>query len=59
MHLQTLHRVHNFYVSIAKYLFFHPEHGIVLAEEPVRVVDASRYGLSPIILYGSQATGAC
>lgn len=50
-------REHHFYVSIAKFLFYHPEHGIVSVGDPVRRMDAERHGLSPLILYGLTAAG--
>jgi hypothetical protein len=50
-------REHHFYVSIAKFLFYHPEHGIVSVGDPVRRIDAERHGLSPLILYGLTVAG--
>lgn len=50
-------RKHHFYVAIAKFLFHHPEHGIVSVRDPIKVKDAERYGLSPLILYGLTVTG--
>ena len=47
-----MHRSHHFYVATAKFLFRHPQHGIVSARDPIRTSDASQYGLSPILLYG-------
>ena len=46
-----------FYVSIAKFLFHHPDHGIVSVRDPIRIKDAERYGLSPLILYGLTVAG--
>lgn len=43
-------REHHFYVAIAKFLFHHPEHGIVSVRDPIKIKDAERYGLSPLIL---------
>lgn len=45
-------REHHFYVAIAKFLFYHPEHGIVSVWDPIRIKEAEQYELSPIILYG-------
>ena len=50
-------REHHFYVAIAKFLFHHPEHGVVSVQDPIKVKDAERYGLSPLILYGLTVAG--
>src|SRR5690625_1145295 len=50
-------REHHFYVAIAKFLFHHPEHGIVSVRDPIKNSDAERYGLSPLILYGLTVAG--
>lgn len=50
-------REHHFYVAIAKFLFHHPEHGIVSVRDPIKIKDANRYGLSPLILYGITVSG--
>lgn len=50
-------RDHHFYVSTAKFLFHHSEHGIVAVRDPIRLKDAERYGLSPLILYGLTVAG--
>lgn len=50
-------REHHFYVSIAKFLFHHPEHGIVSVGDPIKIKDAERYALSPLILYGLTVAG--
>jgi len=50
-------REHHFYVSIAKFLFHHPEHGIISVRDPIKIRDAGRYGLSPLILYGLTVAG--
>ncbi|MGR7919644.1 hypothetical protein ACU6RQ_00720 [Zobellella denitrificans] len=50
-------REHHFYVAIAKFLFHHPEHGIVSARDPIKIKDAERYGLSPLLLYGLTVAG--
>jgi hypothetical protein len=50
-------REHHFYASTAKFLFHHPQHGIVAVRDPIRVQDAERHGLSPVILYGITVAG--
>ena len=50
-------RKHHFYVAIAKFLFHHPEHGIVSVWDPIKIKDAEQYGLSPFILYGLTVAG--
>ncbi|WP_029894970.1 hypothetical protein [Desulfohalovibrio reitneri] len=50
-------REHHFYVAIAKFLFHHPEHGMVSVGDPIKIKDAERYGLSPLILYGLTVAG--
>ena len=50
-------REHHFYVSIAKFLFHHPQHGIVAVRDPIRLADAKQRGLVPIILYGITVAG--
>jgi len=50
-------REHHFYVSIAKFLFHHPQHGIVAVRDPIRLADAKQRGLDPIILYGITVAG--
>lgn len=54
---QQSNREHHFYVSTAKFLFLHPQHGIVAVRDPIKLMDAERYGLSPIILYGLTVAG--
>lgn len=54
---QPAQRIHHFYISVVKSLFQHPEHGIVLVDEPIRVKEAAQYGLSPIILHGITVAG--
>jgi hypothetical protein len=54
---QSVLREHHFYVSVAKFLFLHPEHGVVSVRDPIRLKDAQRYGLSPILLYGLTVPG--
>lgn len=50
-------REHHFYVSTAKFLFHHPEHGIVAVRDSIRLTDAKRHGLDPIVLYGLTVAG--
>lgn len=45
-------REHHFYVSTAKFVFYHPQHGIVPVRDPIGLDDAKRYGLVPLIIYG-------
>lgn len=40
-------REHHFYVAIAKFLFHHPDHGVVSVQDPIKVKEAEQYGLSP------------
>jgi len=55
--MEKLPREHHFYVTIAKFLFHHPEHGIVSVRDPIKIKDAEQYGLSPLILYGLTVAG--
>lgn len=50
-------REHHFYISTAKFLFHHPQHGIVAVRDPIRLADAKRRELEPIILYGITVAG--
>lgn len=50
-------REHHFYVSIAKFLFHHPQYGIVVVRDPIRLADAKQRGLDPIMLYGVTVAG--
>ncbi len=50
-------REHHFYVSIAKFIFYHLEHGVVTVPDSIKIKDAARYGLSPIMLYGLTVAG--
>ena len=50
-------REHHFYVSIAKFVFHHPQHGIVAVRDPIGLNDAKRYELAPLIIYGLTAPG--
>jgi hypothetical protein len=50
-------REHNFYVSTAKFLFYHLRYGIVVVRDPIRLADAAQYELSPLIIYGVTVSG--
>ncbi|TDT92239.1 hypothetical protein [Pseudodesulfovibrio indicus] len=50
-------REHYFYVAIAKFLFYHPEHGVISVADPIKLKDAEQYALSPLILYGLSVAG--
>lgn len=50
-------REHHFYVSLAKFLFHHPQYGIVAIRDPIQLADAKRHGLDPIVLYGLTVAG--
>ncbi|MDL2313786.1 hypothetical protein LJC36_02270, partial [Desulfovibrio sp. OttesenSCG-928-C14] len=56
-HLFPLKREHHFYIATSKFLFHHIEHGIVLVQDPIKLKDAKKYGLAPIILYGITVPG--
>jgi len=55
--VQPSPREHHFYVSIAKFLFYHSNHGIVSVRDPIKILDAEKYSLSPLILYGLTVAG--
>lgn len=50
-------REHHFYISIAKFLFRHPDLGIVSVMDPIRIGQARTHGLDPLILYGLTVPG--
>lgn len=50
-------REQHFYVAIAKFLFHHPDHGIVSVRDPIKIKDTEQYDLSPLILYGLTVAG--
>ncbi|TWB18835.1 hypothetical protein FBZ89_109221 [Nitrospirillum amazonense] len=50
-------RAHHFYVSIAKFVFYHAQHGIVSVRDPIGLAAAERYALSPLIMYGLTVAG--
>lgn len=52
-----LRREHHFYVAIAKFVFLHPEYGVVSVREPIKLKYAELYGLTPLILYGLTVPG--
>ena len=54
---KDIKRIHHFYVTISKYLFSHPTHGIVQVEDPIRLKEAGKYGLRPLLLYGVAVAG--
>ncbi len=54
---QSSQREHHFYAAIAKFLFYHPEHGSVSVQDPIKIKDAERYELNPLILYGVTVAG--
>jgi hypothetical protein len=53
----AMEREHHFYVSIAKFLFHHNIHGVVITEDPISIQEAKKYDLEPIILYGLTFAG--
>lgn len=50
-------REHHFYVSTAKFLFHHSQDGVVAVRDPIKLADATRRGLHPIMLYGVTVAG--
>ncbi len=50
-------REHHFYISSAKHIFLHVEKGIVFAGDAIRLNDAEKLGLKPLILYGLTVPG--
>ncbi|OIQ49055.1 hypothetical protein BerOc1_00974 [Pseudodesulfovibrio hydrargyri] len=50
-------REHYFYVAIAKFLFYHPKHGVISVGDPIKLKDAEKYALSPLILYALSVAG--
>jgi hypothetical protein len=57
MNLKTYIREHHFYVTIAKHVFLHIEKGIVFVSDPIRLKDAEKFNLKPLILYGLTVPG--
>jgi len=57
MNLTAFTREHHFYVAIAKHVFLHTEKGIVFVSDPIRLKDAEKFALKPLILYGLTVPG--
>lgn len=55
--MHSIAREHHFYVSTAKHIFLHEEKGIVFARDAIRLKDAEKMGLTPLILYGLTIPG--
>ncbi|MDI9469654.1 MAG: hypothetical protein QM296_05535 [Bacillota bacterium] len=55
--ISSFRRVQHFYVAAAKHLFYHPDYGIVSAGDAIRIQEAARYNLSPLLLYGLTLAG--
>lgn len=52
MNGDQISREHFFYVAVARFVFLHPQHGIVSVRDPIRLGDAEQLGLSPLLIYG-------
>jgi len=50
-------REQHFYITISKYLFSHPDFGVVIVQDPIFIDNAKKHGLSPLILYGLTVAG--
>lgn len=50
-------REHHFYVATAKHLFLHTEKGIVFVRDAIRLKNAEKMELKPLILYGLTVPG--
>ncbi|MDR3203909.1 MAG: hypothetical protein LBV23_04085 [Deltaproteobacteria bacterium] len=50
-------REHLFFVTVCKHLFHHPERGLIITYDPIKVNEAKSYQLSPILLYGLTVLG--
>jgi hypothetical protein len=57
MNLTAYTREHHFYVAIAKHVFLHAEKGIVFVSDPIRLKDAEKFDLKPLVLYGLTVPG--
>jgi len=57
MSLKACTREQHFYVAIAKHIFLHTEKGIVFVGDPIRLKDAEKFNLKPLILYGLTVPG--
>jgi len=51
------HREHHFYVALAKHVFIHEYRGIVFVRDTIKIDDASKFGLRPLIIYGLTVPG--
>lgn len=50
-------REHLFYITVAKFLFLHRDHGLVSVRDPIGLAEADLYSLQPLILYGVTVRG--
>lgn len=50
-------REHHFYVALAKHIFSHEERGIVFVRDTIKIEDAAKFGLKPLIMYGITVPG--
>ncbi|TRD14910.1 hypothetical protein [Palleronia caenipelagi] len=57
MNSDQVSREHFFYVSVARFVFLHPDYGIVSVRDPIRLAEAESYGLSPLLIYGLTVAG--
>ena len=57
MYSITKNREHHFYVATAKHLFLHGEKGIVFVGDPIRLEDAEKLDMKPLLLYGLTVPG--
>lgn len=57
MYSITSIREHHFYVATAKHLFLHTEKGIVFVSDPIRLEDAEKLDMKPLLLYGLTVPG--
>ncbi len=57
MTLTAYTREHHFYVAIAKHVFLHADKGIVFVNDPIRLKDAEKFDLKPLVLYGLTVPG--
>lgn len=44
-------REHWLHIAVSKHSFVHSKHGIVTVRDPIRISDAKKYGLSPLLMY--------
>lgn len=52
MSAERMTREQFFYVAVARFVFLHPKHGVVSVRDPIRLADAKRHDLSPLLIYG-------